>query len=488
MKEELTMASQTRSVILYELNEVPWSVVDYYVEKRPDSNLAALVKEGQSLTTKIANDDLQPWRTWPTFHTSMYGHNSYDLGQDPSSFRGEPLWDVAERAGLSVGLFGALQSWPPRPFKSGGFFVPDTFAQDAKAYPPALQRFQEFNLSMTSDNNFTSDAPLSPKTLLGTGVDLIRQGLTPKSAVTLASHLASERKDKRYKSLRPSMQVLPSFDLFWRLHRKNQPRLSVFFTNHVASMMHRFWGDTMPGYTDANDYVADDVFGSFIIKAMDFADGQLGRIRRYLKSHPDTVLVVAASMGQGPVESNFTDRGLFIVESHDQLVSRLGLKPAEPGRAMYPHVALVFADADAAQEALAPLESVTAEGGSPIFGRFRVEGKTVTFGIPLADESCDMSTLLEFTPVGATAPVTGKPAEVGLGFRARVGGDNTGYHVPEGMLLAVGGGLTPDASRREVDVLDVAPSLLVNVLGVEAGPTMEGSPSLFAVHAAAQRG
>ena len=33
MKQEMTMGSQTRNVILYELNEVPWSVVDYYVEK-----------------------------------------------------------------------------------------------------------------------------------------------------------------------------------------------------------------------------------------------------------------------------------------------------------------------------------------------------------------------------------------------------------------------------------------------------------------------
>ncbi len=482
------MGSQTRNVILYELNEVPWSVVDYYVSHRPESNLAALIAEGQSLTTVIESDDLQPWRTWPTFHTSMYDHNSFDLGQDPASFRGEPLWDVAERAGLSVGLFGPLQSWPPRPFTSGGFFVPDTFAKDAKTYPSSLQRFQEFNLSMTSDNNFTSDAPLNVKTLLGTGVDLVRLGLTPKSAVTLASHLASEQKDARYKSLRPSMQVLPSFDLFWRLYKKNEPRLAVFFTNHVASMMHRFWGDTMPGYTEANDYVADDVFGSFILKAMDFADDQLGRIRRYLKKHPETMLVIAASMGQGPVESNFTDRGLFILDDHERLVSRLGLKPAELGRTMYPHVALVFADETAAQEALAPLESVTAEGGSPIFSRFRVEGKTVTFGIPLADEACDMSTRLEFTPVGASAAVTGTPGEVGLSFRPRVGGDNTGYHVPEGILVAVGGGLAPDASRREVDVLDVAPSLLVNVLGVESGSQMEGSPTLFAMHAAAQRG
>ena len=47
------------------------------------------------------------------------------------------------------------------------------------------------------------------------------------------------------------------------------------------------------------------------------------------------------------------------------------------------------------------------------------------------------------------------------------------------MLLAYGSGVTPDPSCKEVDVLDVAPSLLANVLGVEPGPTMLGIPSLF---------
>ena len=40
-----------RDVILYELNEVPWDVVDIYVNNRPTSHIAALLREGQSLTT-----------------------------------------------------------------------------------------------------------------------------------------------------------------------------------------------------------------------------------------------------------------------------------------------------------------------------------------------------------------------------------------------------------------------------------------------------
>ncbi len=155
-----TAGARPRKIVLYELNEVPWQVVDLYVADRPKSNLARLLDAGLSQTT--ANDDpvpLQPWRTWPTFHTSLYTdeHNSFELGQDPTTFRGVTIWDAAEAAGRSVGLFGPLQSWPARPFAAGGFFVPDTFSRTADTFPSSLRRFQQFNITMTRGNTFSSD-------------------------------------------------------------------------------------------------------------------------------------------------------------------------------------------------------------------------------------------------------------------------------------------------------------------------------------------
>ena len=78
-----------RRVLLYELNEVPWEVVDLYVAARPRSNLAKLLPRAMLRTTTNTDPvDLMPWRTWPTFHTSLYtpDHNSYDQGQDPATF------------------------------------------------------------------------------------------------------------------------------------------------------------------------------------------------------------------------------------------------------------------------------------------------------------------------------------------------------------------------------------------------------------------
>jgi hypothetical protein len=477
------MDRQRRDVILYELNEVPWDVVDIYVKNRPNSNLAALIKEGQSQTTvhedRKEQMGLQPWRTWPTLHMSTYAHNSFDLGQDPTTFKGDPIWDVAEAAGLSVGLFGPMQSWPARQFKHGGFYIPDTFSQDAKTYPKSLERFQTFNLAMTGANGFSPAEVLNPKMLAGTAVDMLRQGLTPRSAATLTTHLVKERRDPRYKAFRSAMQAPLGFDLYWNAHRKHDPRLSIFFTNHVAGMMHRFWGDGMPGYTEKYEYDADEVYGSFIIEAMDITDSQLGRIRKYLAKHPQSMLVLAASMGQGPVAVSKFDDNCFVLDDHTKLLSLLGLPMADTGLAMYPMVSLVFATEADARAAVAPLESVTIGDQGPLFARVRAEGITVTFGID-PERGADPDATLGYRVTGSDNDGTCKPADLGFSTQPRVGGINTGYHIPEGILLTAGAGVPRDPSRKEVDVLDVAPSLLANVLGIDPAPSMQGIPTLFA--------
>lgn len=480
------MVRQHRNVVLYELNEVPWDVVDIYVNTRPESHIAALLEEGQCLTTvhddREEHQGLQPWRTWPTLHTSTYSHNSFDLGQDPTTFRGDPIWDVAETAGLSVGLFGPMQSWPARQFRHGGFYIPDTFSRDAKTFPPSLESFQTFNLAMTGENGFSPRANLNLKTLAGTGMNLVREGLTPRSMATLGAHLIKERIDPRYKAFRSAMQAPLGFDLYWKLHRTHDPRLSVFFTNHVAGMMHRFWGDGMPGYVEQHGYTSDAVYGSFIIAAMDIADRQIGRIRKYLARNPNSMLVVSASMGQGPVAVLELGDHLHVIDDYAKLAEALGLHPIGPGLAMYPMLSLVFDTEADARAAVTPLESVSIEGKGSMFARVRVEGKTVTFGIDYM-LGCEESALLRFRPAGTAdgeaGDIVGPPAKLGIARQPRTGGINTGYHIPEGVLIAAGTGVTPDPSRKEVDVLDVAPSLLANALGVEPPPSMQGIPTLF---------
>lgn len=469
-----------RRVVIYELNEVPWQVVDLYVAEHPGSTLTRLLDRGLSLTTE--NHDpvpLQPWRTWPTFHTSLYtdDHNSFELGQDPATFRGRAIWDVAEAAGLAVGLFGPLQSWPARPFAHGGFFVPDTFSRTAQTYPPELRRFQQFNITMTKENTFSSVRDPDPRDIVVTGIDLLRRGLTPASVVALASQLVQERRDPRYRGRRSTMQVLPSFDLYWRLHLRQRPDLSIFFTNHVAGMMHRYWGDWVPDYAETEDYRPDPIFAAFVPEAMDITDRQLGRIVQLVDRDPETVLVVAASMGQGPIPYRHLDR-TFVLEAPERLLAELGLGVADVGLAMYPRVAFAFNTPEDAAASVDVLKSAHGEGCGPIFRDFSANGLTVSFEINYDELGDGEDEKLVFVDRGGMRK-TRMPSDLGIAVRNRTGGGNTAYHVPAGMLLAYGAGIAADSRRVGVNILDIAPSLLSNVLGVEPGLEMNGAPILF---------
>lgn len=467
-----------RRVLLYELNEVPWEVVDLYVAARPRSNLAKLLPRAMLRTTTNTDPvDLMPWRTWPTFHTSLYtpDHNSYDQGQDPATFRGTPLWEVVDDAGMRVGLFGALQSWPAKAFRNGGFYVPDSFARTAETFPASLGRFQAFNTAMTSENSFAPDRRLSPVELARVSADLLRRGLTPSSMALGVEQLVRERLDPRYKSRRAVAQVLVCFDVFWRLHRRHDPHLSIFFTNHVASMMHRFWGDLMPDHTAHQGYEPDDIHRGFIFTAMDHFDRGLARIVRWIDCTPGSVLMVASSMGQGPIRYHDMS-STYVLDDSDRLVEALGLDGAGMGLGMYPRITLMFANEESAHAAAAPVRSAATPVG-PLFRDLRVMGTTLSFEIGWQCDAADLPREVAWTPAGAPGR-TGDIAELGVVVRERPGGGNTAHHVPHGTLIVYGDGIDADSSRAEVSILDGAPSVL-SLLGVDAPPSMRGRPSLF---------
>ena len=60
-------------IVCYELNEVPWRVVDRYLSSRPNSNLAKLIESSSSFTSStIDSGELHPWSTWPTVHRGVH--------------------------------------------------------------------------------------------------------------------------------------------------------------------------------------------------------------------------------------------------------------------------------------------------------------------------------------------------------------------------------------------------------------------------------
>ena len=136
------------NMIVYELNEVPKKLFDFYAKSHPNSAFAKLrarCELFQTFTADVGN--LSPWITWPTMHrgVSNIDHEISDLGQDLTNVNEEypNLYNILAKQGVKVGVFGSLQSYPlPDSLDNFEFYVPDTFAAGDECFPAELTSFK----------------------------------------------------------------------------------------------------------------------------------------------------------------------------------------------------------------------------------------------------------------------------------------------------------------------------------------------------------
>ena len=146
-------------LLIYELNEVPRRLLDYFIKNNPNSAFAKISREGLILNTLTKDDgELHPWSTWPTVHRGIYNtiHNIRYINQDLQSVENfKPIWSLLAQNKIDVGVFGSLQSYPPINSKHFKFYLPDTFSPGPEAIPEELRLFQSFNLELVLTSLFS---------------------------------------------------------------------------------------------------------------------------------------------------------------------------------------------------------------------------------------------------------------------------------------------------------------------------------------------
>jgi hypothetical protein len=336
-------------ILVLEINEVPWRLLDRYLGRPELPHLTRFFDQASHFTTLAVDvGELSPWVTWPTLHRGMNNeaHGIRNLGQDPSTFRGKPIWQEIRERGGSIGVCGSMQSWPPIDPGEGGFYVPDTFAHDDHCIPAYLEPLQAFNLAQVRAN---------PRVVRGgmpSAGDMLRFALSSaKSGVRLSTgaralgQLLCEYVNPSARAKRPVFQAI----LFWDVFRKHfnprkPPALSTFFTNHVAGIMHRYWKDVFP-----EDFVAHSSHGTregLMRFALRVLDDMLRDVLRWAAMNPDLVVVFASSMGQDAVHRVNHEGVDLVVESVPRLMAQAGVPPDayRPLLAMAPQVAVEICD------------------------------------------------------------------------------------------------------------------------------------------------
>ena len=470
-----------RKVVLFELNEVPWRVVDDHAARTPDGPLARLLARSRQHVTVAADvGHLSPWVTWPTVHRGVPDerHLIGDLGQDRTAVDATypPVWRLARDHGLDVGVCGSLHSSPaPGDLGDFAFYLPDAFAGDDRAHPPALSRFQAFNLAMTRSSARNVDAGVSWGRATRLLVASRELGIRATTYRAVAAQLADERRRPQRRTRRRTFQAVLAFDVFMAQLERTRPHLSTFFSNHVASAMHRYWAASYPDDYDRLDLDAAwrSDFGDEVPWAMSQAERMLARLAAFADAHPEHVVWVASSMGQEATLAKPLETAVYVVDLA-RFARRLGLPDGgwEQRPAMLPQTNLcVRAElADAFEGRLARLALVD----QPV--RFR-RGEAGFFSLELGHPNMHGRP----TPVrydGRRLPLSDFGMQA-VEIEDRSG--TTAYHVPEGVLAVYdpqvrvrpsGGG------RPQVSTLELAPALLRTIGVPVPGYMVPVSPGL----------
>ena len=323
----------TPRIVQIELNEVPYRVIDAYVAAAPQSILARLLKRSRQLSSVCPDKiELDPWISWPTLHRGVIDeqHRILHLGQmlKTADEAWPPIWRLLANAGLKVGVFGSVHSnHVPENVEQYSFYVPDFFDDVVFAHPPHLVPFQRFNLGMTRRSARNVDTRMPPNLLMDFARSAPRLGLSPGTLAALANQILSERKVPRLRIRRRSLQSLIMGDVFIQLLRTHKPDFATLYSNHVAANMHRYWAAAFPDdlgqRTLSDQWIAD--YKDEIFDSMDVFDKILAKILKYCKE-TGSVLILASSLGQGPVPHEET-RQFVTITDVSRLMSALGFTP-----------------------------------------------------------------------------------------------------------------------------------------------------------------
>ena len=464
----MTISSVPRRVLQLELNEVPFRILDDFASEHPRSHIAKLLPRASQFQTRAADDPagiphgvLSPWITWPTVHRGVEHarHGVTHLGQDLTEVDRlfPPIWRLLTEAGVQSAVFGALHTHPlPENVERYAFYVPDTFAATAQCHPATIAPFQAFNLRMARASARVVSAGIDWRGGWGVARSLPALGLRPRTLLRTAGQLAEERLRPWRRVRRRTFQSVLAFDVFWNQLVRTRPRFATFFSNHVASAMHRYWAATYPQEYEQFEFDSEWVsrYRDEIGFSMRVADQWIGRLVGWVETIPGATLLVTSSMGQAATTARRVMTQLYVRDGA-RLMAALGLAPEEWHRqpAMEPDFNIaVRAGTDATlRQRLDGLQI----GGRPV--RYDVKGEgffSIIFGHANLGDKPDAIEL-----DGAVR----SPESLGLvNTVIEEQGGSTAFHIPEGHLLLYepSEGRRLDATRQEVSTLEIAPFVL----------------------------
>ncbi len=310
------MINPAKHLILLELNEINFDVVDKYLAADP-MRFPALKKllSGSNIRTSCEKryEELEPWIQWASVHTgkTYAEHGVFRLG-DIVGTTVSQIFEQLESAGLKVGAISAMNA--VNRLKRPAYFIPDPWTQTS---PDSSWWSQVLGQAISQVVNDNAQARITTKSALQVVLGLLRFARVAHYQKYLSLVLGSRSKPW----LKALVLDLLLHDVHWSMFNAKKPNFSTLFLNAGAHIQHHYFFNAEPlrksspnknpaWYVPENEDPLGEVLGLY-----DMIVGE------YF-TRTDTDVIVATGLAQKPY-----DRVKFYyrLNGHGEFLQGLGI-------------------------------------------------------------------------------------------------------------------------------------------------------------------
>jgi hypothetical protein len=375
------MGNYGKRLILIELNEINFEVVEKYVAADAGRfpALTKLLNAARIRTTSEENyEQLEPWIQWPSVHTgrTFAEHGIFRLG-DVVGTNTPQIFEQLEQAGRKVGVISAMNA--ENRLSNPAYFVPDPWTQ-TPSDGSWWSRILTEAISQTVNDN--AQARITSKSALQIALALLRFA-RPNHYGRYLQLVMSSRK-KRW--LKPLLLDLLLHDVHWSMFNKKRPDFSTLFLNAGAHIQHHYFFNAEPlrsevsnknplWYVKTSDDPVADVLGLYDLIVGEYF------------SRTDTEIILATGLAQKPYDRL---KFYYRLNAHADFLRSLGIEFT----GLYPRMTRDFliefdteTQASAAQAILADIQ--VRPDGCALFGEIDNRGKSLFVTLTYPEEITD---------------------------------------------------------------------------------------------------
>lgn len=438
-----SMGDLPQRMVVFGVDGATWKVIEH----EPLPGFARGVREG-ARGDLISMEPMFSPLLWTTMASGKkpeeHGIRGFHVHADDCKVA--RWWDIAEANGQGVGLYKWLVDYPPRSFKTGGFWVPSWLAPAPETWPAELSVVKEIELANRLRRQRVGQKTISFDTisrLVQVGVRLSTLGRA--AAWTLEERLfrpGEVRRNVAMQLIRGSLDR----DVFIAQLYERQPAVASLNYYATDGLAHLYWKQHEEGSGELRAAYAQ-------------ADTILAELLRRRGSQ--TRIVVVSDHGFQAMDSK-GQAGQFLPLT-ERLSGRISAAVAPVDVTRIGHKLVVgTGSAEAAKAVAAWLAEIKDETGVPFYtiGEFPDDPGSVA--LTMANELVTPERL-------ARGTVGGEP----MGEYVKQTVSYTGTHEERGVILLVGEGISAGTDLGRVPLLDVAPTILAGA-GLPAGVDLAG--------------